>query len=116
MPVINADVFKLSHAFQAWMAAVQASTDKGSDKGTNAAGVAAAAMFVLVVTRTNDEWASWSEGDNTFVRLAASLHRSLLLQVRVFYVKEAIQNATAAATARVDRQMCKETWAVLSML
>ena len=46
------------------MAAVQASRDKG----TTTAVVAAAAMFVLVVTRTNDEWASWSEHDNMFVR------------------------------------------------
>lgn len=49
---------------QGWMAAVQVSRDKG----TTTAVVAAAAMFVLVVTRSNDEWASWSEHDNMFVR------------------------------------------------
>lgn len=48
---------------QGWMAAVQVSRDKG----TTTAVVAAAAMFVLVVTRSNDEWASWSEHDNMFV-------------------------------------------------
>ena len=68
MLINNADVLKVFYAVQAWMAAVQESTGKGTDTGTNAAGVAAAAMFVLVVTRTNDEWASWSEEDNTFVR------------------------------------------------
>ena len=46
------------------MGAVQASRDKG----ITTAVVAAAAMFVLVVTRANDEWASWSEHDNMFVR------------------------------------------------
>ncbi len=51
-------------SLQGWMAAVQASRDKG----VTTAAVAAAAMFVLVVTRTNDEWASWSEHDNMFVR------------------------------------------------
>ena len=30
--------------------------------------LAAAAMYVLEVTRTNDEWGSWSDGDTTFVR------------------------------------------------
>ncbi|KAL0027450.1 hypothetical protein WJX77_001937 [Trebouxia sp. C0004] len=48
---------------QGWMGAVQASRDKG----ITAAAVAAAAMFVLVVTRSNDEWSSWSEHDNMFV-------------------------------------------------
>lgn len=48
------------------MAAVQASRDRSLPT----AAVAAAAMFVLVVTRSNDEWASWSEHDNTFVRCA----------------------------------------------
>ena len=46
------------------MGAVQASRDKG----ITTAVVAAAAMFVLVVTRANDEWASWSEHGNMFVR------------------------------------------------
>eukprot|EP00891_Asterochloris_glomerata_P002244 jgi/Astpho2/2244/fgenesh1_pg.00040_%23_71_t len=32
-----------------------------------AASLAAAAMYVLEVTRTNDEWGSWSAGDTTFV-------------------------------------------------
>ena len=50
------------------MAAVQASRDKG----VTTAVVAAAAMFVLVVTRTNDQWASWSEEDNMFVRYLCS--------------------------------------------
>ena len=48
------------------MAAVQASRDKGATTAV----VAAAAMFVVLVTRTNDEWASWSEHDNMFVRYA----------------------------------------------
>ena len=48
------------------MAAVQASRDRSLPT----AAVAAAAMFVLVVTRSNDEWASWSEHDNMFVRCA----------------------------------------------
>lgn len=51
------------------MAAVQASRDKG----VSTAAVAAAAMFVLVVTRTNDQWASWSEHDNMFVRHVTTL-------------------------------------------
>lgn len=46
------------------MAAVQASRDKGATTAV----VAAAAMFVVLVTRTNDQWASWSEHDNMFVR------------------------------------------------
>ena len=46
------------------MGAVQATKDKGLQVGS----VAAAAMYILVVTRTNDEWASWSEHDNMFVR------------------------------------------------
>jgi len=29
-------------------------------------------MFVLVVTRSNDEWSSWSEHDNMFVRYASA--------------------------------------------
>ena len=53
---------------QGWMTAVQASRDKG----ITTAVVAAAAMFVLVVTRSNERWASWSERDNTFVRYNAS--------------------------------------------
>lgn len=53
-----------SKCVQVWVAAVQASKDQGITAGA----VAAAAMFVLVVTRTNDEWASWSEHDNMFVR------------------------------------------------
>ncbi|KAA6421764.1 MAG: formin domain containing, partial [Trebouxia sp. A1-2] len=48
---------------QGWMGAVQVSRDKG----ITTAAVAAAAMFVLVVTRSNDEWSSWSEHDNMFV-------------------------------------------------
>ncbi|KAL0049978.1 hypothetical protein WJX82_001917 [Trebouxia sp. C0006] len=48
---------------QGWMGAVQVSRDKG----VTTAAVAAAAMFVLVVTRSNDEWSSWSEHDNMFV-------------------------------------------------
>ena len=50
------------------MGAVQASRDKG----ITTAAVAAAAMFVLVVTRSNDEWSSWSEHDNMFVRYASA--------------------------------------------
>ena len=49
------------------MAAVQASRDKGATTAV----VAAAAMFVVLVTRTNDEWASWSEHDNMFVRYSS---------------------------------------------
>lgn len=56
------------------MTGVQASRDKG----ISAAAVAAAAMFVLVVTRTNDQWASWSEQDNMFVRHGVSSHSSCL--------------------------------------
>lgn len=61
---------------QVWEGAVQASKDKGIHAGA----VAAAAMFVLVVTRTNDEWASWSEHDNMFVRYVCinNSRRSLL--------------------------------------
>lgn len=51
---------------QVWSGAVQAT--KG--KGIHAGAVAAAAMFILVVTRTNDDWACWSEHDNMFVRWA----------------------------------------------
>lgn len=54
----------ISNGLQAWMAAVQASRDKGATTAV----VAAAAMFVVLVTRTNDEWANWSEHDNMFVR------------------------------------------------
>ena len=50
------------------MGAVQVSRDKG----VTTAAVAAAAMFVLVVTRSNDEWSSWSEHDNMFVRYAGA--------------------------------------------
>ncbi len=50
------------------MGAVQVSRDKG----ITTAAVAAAAMFVLVVTRSNDEWSSWSEHDNMFVRYAGA--------------------------------------------
>lgn len=50
------------------MGAVQVSRDKG----ITTAAVAAAAMFVLVVTRSNDEWSSWSEHDNMFVRYAST--------------------------------------------
>jgi hypothetical protein len=50
------------------MGAVQVSRDKG----ITTAAVAAAAMFVLVVTRSNDEWSSWSEHDNMFVRCAGA--------------------------------------------
>ena len=53
---------------QGWMGAVQVSRDKG----ITTAAVAAAAMFVLVVTRSNDEWSSWSEHDNMFVRCASA--------------------------------------------
>jgi len=53
---------------QGWLGAVQASRDKG----ITTAAVAAAAMFVLVVTRSNDEWSSWSEHDNMFVRYASA--------------------------------------------
>ena len=63
----------LSTWLQAWTAAVQGC----KDKGINTAAVAAAAMFVLVVTRTNDQWASWSEGDNMFVRHVSSHSRYL---------------------------------------
>lgn len=49
------------------MAAVQASRDKGATTAV----VAAAAMFVVLVTRTNDSWASWSEHDNMFVRYSS---------------------------------------------
>ena len=49
---------------QAWAAAVQASREKGATTAV----VGAAAMFVVLVTRTNDAWASWSEHDNMFVR------------------------------------------------
>ncbi len=50
------------------MGAVQVSRDKG----ITTAAVAAGAMFVLVVTRSNDEWSSWSEHDNMFVRYASA--------------------------------------------
>lgn len=50
------------------MGAVQVS----HDKGITTTAVAAAAMFVLVVTRSNDEWSSWSEHDNMFVRCAGA--------------------------------------------
>ena len=50
------------------MGAVQVSRDKG----ITTAAVAAAAMFVLVVTRSHDEWSSWSEHDNMFVRYASA--------------------------------------------
>lgn len=59
-------------AVQVWEGAVQAATGKGIHAGA----VAAAAMFVLVVTRTNDEWASWSEHDNMFVRCACLIQHS----------------------------------------
>lgn len=62
---------------QTWVGAVQATKDKGIQVGS----VAAAAMFILVVTRTNDEWASWSEHDNMFVRCVHKLPAWVSLQM-----------------------------------
>lgn len=37
-------------------------------RGDDAAGVAAAALYVLEVTRANAQWAAWAERDTAFVR------------------------------------------------
>ena len=59
---------QLSSAVQGWR-----SVAARCKQSNPAASLAAAAMYVLEVTRTNDEWGSWSAGDTTFVR-------SMLLQ------------------------------------
>lgn len=74
----NAKRNALKVAFSAWLQAWMAGVQASRDTGISAAAVAAAAMFVLVVTRTNDQWASWSEHDNMFVRHGVSSHSTCL--------------------------------------
>ena len=54
--------FDPSPSSQGWADAV------ARRRGDEAAGVAAAALYVLEVTRANAQWAAWAERDTAFVR------------------------------------------------
>ena len=43
-------------------------------RGDDASAVAAAALYVLEVTRANAQWAAWAERDTAFVRWGSRSH------------------------------------------
>ena len=47
------------------------------------ASIAAAAMYVLEVTKVNASWATWSDSDTAFVRSLPACQRSILANTKL---------------------------------